>query len=117
MMAVLVGEDELAGRSVVLYVVVAGVSDANGFGEATGADDFAIARFLGGDAVAASAPPAYASSALSGGVSLSASAPSPFREAARLTLTLPQAQPVRVALYDALGREVAVLHDGPLDAA
>jgi hypothetical protein len=42
--------------------------------------------------------------------------PNPFREVARLTLTVPSAQPVRVAVYDALGREAAVLHDGPMAA-
>ena len=41
-------------------------------------------------------------------------APNPFRHDARLTLEVAETQAVRVAVYDALGREVAVLHDGPL---
>ena len=40
--------------------------------------------------------------------------PSPSRVGVTLTLALPVA--VRVAVYDALGRRVAVLHDGPLGA-
>lgn len=40
--------------------------------------------------------------------------PNPFRHDARLSLEVAQTQSVRVAVYDALGREVAVLHDGPL---
>jgi len=40
--------------------------------------------------------------------------PNPFNPEARFTLTMAQTQPVRVALYDALGREVAVLHEGLL---
>ncbi|NNF57919.1 MAG: T9SS type A sorting domain-containing protein [Rhodothermaceae bacterium] len=50
------------------------------------------------------------------GALLSAAAPNPFRQQARLTLTLAQAEPVRVVLYDLLGREVRVLHDGLLSA-
>lgn len=44
-------------------------------------------------------------------------APNPVHGAARLTLALPAASAsVRVDLVDALGRQVAVLHDGPLGA-
>lgn len=39
--------------------------------------------------------------------------PNPASGLVRLTLTVDRAQQVRVALYDVLGREVAVLHDGP----
>jgi len=39
-------------------------------------------------------------------------APNPFAERARVTLTVPETQPVRVVVYDALGRRVATLHDG-----
>ncbi|MEM8599275.1 MAG: FG-GAP-like repeat-containing protein [Bacteroidota bacterium] len=47
---------------------------------------------------------------------LAAAYPNPFRGAATLTLTLPEAQAVRVALYDVLGREVALLHEGTASA-
>jgi hypothetical protein len=40
--------------------------------------------------------------------------PNPSAEAATVTLTLAEAAEVRAAVYDVLGREVAVLHDGPL---
>ncbi len=43
-------------------------------------------------------------------------APNPARGPAAVTLTLGAPGPARVAVYDALGREVAVLHDGPLGA-
>ncbi|MDX1421352.1 MAG: M36 family metallopeptidase, partial [Rubricoccaceae bacterium] len=45
---------------------------------------------------------------------LSAAAPNPFAERAALTLEVARTQPVRVGLYDALGRRVALLHDGEL---
>ena len=45
-------------------------------------------------------------------LALSAPAPNPARGAARLAYDLPRASPVRLAVYDALGREVAVLVDG-----
>lgn len=46
------------------------------------------------------------------GFALSAPAPNPTRSHATLTLDVEMPQTVRVVLYDALGREVAVLHDG-----
>jgi predicted outer membrane repeat protein len=42
--------------------------------------------------------------------------PNPSRGAVTLALDVPGTDRVRVALYDVLGREVAVLHDGPLAA-
>ena len=43
-------------------------------------------------------------------------APNPARGAARLSFELPEAAPVRLAVFDALGREVAVLVDRDLGA-
>ncbi|MEM1054075.1 MAG: plastocyanin/azurin family copper-binding protein [Bacteroidota bacterium] len=40
----------------------------------------------------------------------------PFRDTARLTLALREPQEVRVSVYDALGREVAVLFEGEAPA-
>ncbi|MEM1056865.1 MAG: T9SS type A sorting domain-containing protein [Bacteroidota bacterium] len=48
------------------------------------------------------------------GFRLSAPTPNPTRGTARLVLSVGTAQDVQVAVFDALGREVAVLHDGPL---
>lgn len=42
--------------------------------------------------------------------------PNPARSSARVTLSVPEASDATVAVYDVLGREVAVLHDGPLAA-
>jgi plastocyanin len=53
---------------------------------------------------------------LPAGVSLSALSPNPFREEVAFTLTAATPEPVRVAVFDARGREVDVLHDGPLPA-
>ncbi len=47
---------------------------------------------------------------------LSAAHPNPFRGTATVTLSLPSPQRVEVALFDVLGRRVAVLHEGPLAA-
>lgn len=41
-------------------------------------------------------------------------APNPTRGHASVRFETPSAAPVRLAVYDAIGREVAVLHDGPL---
>ncbi|MEL6769582.1 MAG: lamin tail domain-containing protein [Bacteroidota bacterium] len=45
---------------------------------------------------------------------LSDTHPNPFSDTARLSLSVQQPQHVVVAVYDALGRTVATLHDGPL---
>ncbi len=47
---------------------------------------------------------------------LSAAHPNPFRGTATVTLALPRTERVEVALFDVLGRRVAVLHEGPLAA-
>ncbi|OZC02459.1 T9SS type A sorting domain-containing protein [Rubricoccus marinus] len=50
----------------------------------------------------------------SGAMKLSAPMPNPASGATRLVLTAGASESVRASVYDALGREVAVLHDGPL---
>ena len=53
--------------------------------------------------------------AASGALARSA-APNPFADQTAVMLALAEASPVRIAVYDALGRTVVVLHDGPLAA-
>lgn len=48
---------------------------------------------------------------------LSAPRPNPFSASTRLELTVDEAADLTVAVFDALGRRVAVLHEGPLRAA
>ncbi|MDX1419634.1 MAG: T9SS type A sorting domain-containing protein [Rubricoccaceae bacterium] len=47
---------------------------------------------------------------------LSEARPNPSTTEARFTLEVPSAQGVRAEVFDALGRRVAVLHDGPMEA-
>lgn len=47
---------------------------------------------------------------------LSAAYPTPFRDVLHLDVSVPQARPVRVVVYDVLGRSVARLTDGLLSA-
>ena len=49
---------------------------------------------------------------LSGGVALTGNYPNPFASATRIGFTLPTPSPVHLAVYDMLGREVAVLASG-----
>ena len=49
-----------------------------------------------------------------GPLALALAGPNPFADRTALALTLDEAASVRVSAYDALGREVAVLHEGPL---
>lgn len=49
-------------------------------------------------------------------LALHANYPNPFNPTTTFAYSLPQAGPVRLAVYDALGREVALLHDGPRTA-
>ncbi|MEM0963511.1 MAG: T9SS type A sorting domain-containing protein, partial [Bacteroidota bacterium] len=61
--------------------------------------------------------PAASSTAASGDAALALSAsPNPFRDRADVSFSLPEAGPARLAVYDALGREVAVLTDATVDA-
>jgi len=50
-------------------------------------------------------------------VALSAPAPSPVHTQATMTLGVQSPQPVRVSLFDVLGRQVRVLHDGTVSPA
>jgi serine protease AprX len=64
--------------------------------------------------------PALAQTATSGDgadvFDLAASAPNPVASASRIAFSLAEAGPARLAVYDLLGREVAVLADGTLEA-
>ncbi len=68
-----------------------------------------LGAYEGAVTVAAEAEPSGASAAL-------AVYPNPASGPVAVSVTLGQSQPVEVALFDALGRRVAVLHDGPLAA-
>ena len=48
------------------------------------------------------------------GLVIDSAYPNPFRSSTAVELTLDRPQSVRVVVYDALGREIVVLHDGPL---
>ena len=45
-----------------------------------------------------------------------AAGPNPSSGAVRVSLSAPEATEAEIAVYDALGRRVAVLHDGPAAA-
>ncbi|MDX1420343.1 MAG: T9SS type A sorting domain-containing protein, partial [Rubricoccaceae bacterium] len=106
------------------YVVFTGAwpeavesADAFGFRKAPGA---ARGRPVGGgwslgvesvEEAEARAPASVAGEALTLSV-----APNPVRDRAVVALTLPRATGATVALYDGLGRQVAVLHEGVLEA-
>ncbi|HYE96644.1 MAG TPA: T9SS type A sorting domain-containing protein [Rubricoccaceae bacterium] len=51
-----------------------------------------------------------------GRFALSPARPNPFTVSTRLTLTIERNEAVQVAVFDALGRRVALLHDGALPA-
>ncbi|MDX1532391.1 MAG: T9SS type A sorting domain-containing protein, partial [Rhodothermales bacterium] len=51
-----------------------------------------------------------------GGIILSAGYPNPFRGRSTFTLAVVGAEAVTIAVFDGLGRRVAVLHEGPLPA-
>jgi hypothetical protein len=54
--------------------------------------------------------------ALSGAYTVSAVTPNPVKTRGTVSITVREEQPVRAALYNALGQQVALLHDGPLPA-
>jgi hypothetical protein len=62
------------------------------------------------------APRTSAAAGIPSGFALSEVTPNPFAARTRLTLELAEAQHVTAAAFDALGRVVAVLHDGALEA-
>lgn len=72
-----------------------------------------VAFYVGGSGVSTDREPSTGALRTS---ALSAAFPNPFRASARLTMKLAEAQAVTAMAYDALGRRVAVLHDGPLAA-
>ena len=47
---------------------------------------------------------------------LSEAYPNPFQQVAELALTVREVRHVRAEMFDVLGRRVALLHDGPLEA-
>ena len=51
---------------------------------------------------------------LPGGYRLSPAYPNPFNPQARFTLEIAEPQAVRISVFDVLGREIRVLHDGSL---
>ena len=73
---------------------------------------------LAATVVSAAAPEASLSSpeALPRAIALLAPYPNPARGQATLSVEVPAATEVRLAVYDGLGREVAVLVEGPLAA-
>jgi len=96
---------------------VAGVGDLNGDGRsdvlvgAGGEGDYGVGRayVFSLPAPVAAEPSPYDGYALS-------VTPNPAREDATVSLMLRTAAEARVAAFDGLGREVALLHDGPLAA-
>jgi hypothetical protein len=50
------------------------------------------------------------------GFAVTLAGPNPFRERTRLAVTLDTPGPLTAEVFDAVGRRVALLHDGPLAA-
>ncbi|MDX1419289.1 MAG: right-handed parallel beta-helix repeat-containing protein [Rubricoccaceae bacterium] len=78
--------------------------------------DFRTASAEGEPVAAAAGRAASQLEGLPGEPTFSAAYPNPFRTSATIGFALPEAQRVRLAVYDVLGREVAVLADGELAA-
>ncbi|MEM1044033.1 MAG: T9SS type A sorting domain-containing protein [Bacteroidota bacterium] len=79
-----------------------------------GGSDAFIAKYDADGAVWEPMLPSNEGALASAGARLSAPYPNPVRSAAQLALGLEEAQHVRVEVFDALGRRVALLHDGSL---
>jgi serine protease AprX len=79
-------------------------------------EQFGLAASLGGESTA----PALSQSPVGTGVQMNAALafesvyPNPARDQATVRFRLPEGQRVRLAVYDAVGREVAVLADGEM---
>jgi hypothetical protein len=80
------------------------------------AGDGEQARGTGAEAEADVAAASRAGTSLPAAYALDGAAPNPFRGEASVGFALPEAAEVRLAVYDLLGREVAVLADGPMEA-
>ena len=82
-------------------------------GEADGANHLIVSRvYLAGSTATA----AERGGELPAGYMLSPVYPNPFNPQARFTLEMAEAQSVRISVFDLLGREIRVLHDGSLAA-
>ncbi len=66
------------------------------------------------DGTATRSDPVSVELGITGAYEITGPFPNPTRGASTLRLAVAERQPVRVALYDALGRRVRTLHDGPL---
>ncbi|MDX1421172.1 MAG: FG-GAP-like repeat-containing protein [Rubricoccaceae bacterium] len=86
-------------------------SDSFPFEKAAGA----VREAGGADWAATGWGEAQAASALPGGFALSEARPNPSRGEARVTLEVSEQRSVRAVVYDALGRQVTVLHEGALE--
>jgi subtilisin family serine protease len=80
------------------------------------AGDGEQARGTGAEAEADVAAASRAGTSLPAAYALDGAAPNPFRGEASVGFALPEAAGVRLAVYDLLGREVAVLADGQMEA-
>ena len=73
-------------------------------------------RQLDADGTATLSAPVAATVRLAEAYRVTAPAPNPATSGATMRLAVREAQPVRVAVYDVLGREVRVVFDGPMSA-
>ena len=73
-------------------------------------------RQLDADGTATLSAPVAATVRLAEAYRVTAPAPNPAVSGATMRLAVREAQPVRVAVYDVLGREVRVVFDGPMSA-
>ena len=104
-----------AGTATAEEATVAAVTSGRGAaGSLTLASPLASAHEAGARVVVARGVPAEP--AVSPTALAVTAAPNPARTQAMVSVTVPETGPARVAVYDALGRQVAVLHDGPLAA-
>lgn len=95
--------DLAPGDSVPVRFVLAAGTDATALGATV-------------DAVAGTLTTTASASQTPGFVTLSEPTPNPARGLTHVIVTAPQPQPARMSVYDAMGREVAVVFDGELQA-